>query len=87
MAINLSFVKGLWGRVSERTKLIGAAVLAFLLGTLWGGHRQTAGDNGRYTAVGTDGHVLLDTRTGEVWVFDGEKHAFRRQGAPDGSWF
>ncbi len=87
MAINLSLVKGLWARVGERTKLIGVAVLAFILGTLWGGHRTVSNENGRYVAVGTEGRVLLDTRTGEVWVFNNDDHTFKRQGAPTHSWF
>ena len=79
MAINLSLVTGLWGRLGERTKLIGVAVVAFLLGTLWGGHRPTGGDNGRYLAIGTDGHLLLDTHNGDVWVLDNDTHKFKRQ--------
>ena len=87
MAINLSLVKGLWGRLGERTKLIGVAVLAFVLGTFWGGHGTVSNENGRYLAVGVDGRIVQDTRTGEVWVFDGDSHTFRRQGAPTRSWF
>ncbi len=87
MAINLSFVKGLWARVGERTKLIGVGLVAFILGTLWGGRHTVSGDNGRYLAVGVEGRIVQDTRTGEVWVFDNDSHAFKRQGAPTHSWF
>lgn len=79
MAINLSFVKGLWGRLGERTKLIGVGVFTFILGTLWGGHRNVANESGRYVAMGTDGHLLLDTRTGDVWALDTDTHKFKRQ--------
>ena len=85
--INLSFVQGLWARLGERTKLVGIGVLAFILGTFWGGRHTVANETGRYTAVGPDGRVLLDTRTGEVWMFDNEGHTFKRQGAPTHSWF
>ena len=87
MAINISFVQGLWARLGERTKLVSVGVLAFVLGTFWGGRHTVANESGRYTAVGTDGHVLLDTRTGEVWVFNETDHTFKRQGAPTHSWF
>ncbi len=79
MAINLSLVKGLWDRLGARTKLIGVAVVAFFLGMFWGGHRPTGGEYGRYVAIGADGHLLLDTRTGDIWVLDPDTHKFKRQ--------
>ena len=87
MAINFSFVQGLWARTGERTKLIGIGLLAFILGTFWGGRNTVANETGRYAAVGAGGTVLLDTRTGEVWYFDDSSHTFKRQGAPTHSWF
>ncbi len=87
MAINLSLVKGLWARVGERTKLIGVGVLAFVLGTLWGGHRTVSNENGRFVAIGTDGLTLLDTRTGEVWVRISDSQGYKRIPAPTHSWF
>ncbi len=87
MAMNLSFLTDGWNRLSLRTKLIIVGVLAFFFGSLWGGHRTEIEANGRFSAVGADGRVLLDTRTGEVWVFDGTDGTFKRRGAPAHGWF
>ena len=65
----------------------GSGTIAFLLGSLWGGHGTVSNENGRYAAVDKDGRVLLDTHTGEVWVFNSDDHTFKRQGAPTHSWF
>ena len=87
MAINLSFVRGLWARLGERTKLVGVGLLAFVLGTLWGGHRTVSNENGRFVAVGAEGRMLLDTRTGEVWLPTGDGQTYKRVPAPTHSWF
>ena len=73
--MNLSILKAFFDRLSVRTKLIGMAVIAFLIGTFFGG-RGTAESNGRYVPWGAGGS-LLDTRTGKTYVLDTDSHAFK----------
>ena len=49
--MNLSILKAFFDRLSVRTKLIGMAVIAFLIGTFFGG-RGTSEVNGRYVPWG-----------------------------------
>jgi len=72
--VNLNVVRQLLGRVSERTKLIVVGVIAFLLGLMLSGHGGDSA-NGRYVPWGSSG--LLDTRTGQIWMEDGNQH-FKR---------
>ena len=78
--MNLSMVTALWARLGERTKIIAVAVVAFLLGTFFGGRGATATANGRYVPWGNGGQVaaLLDTQTGQIWIVDDGSHKFRK---------
>ena len=73
--MNLSILRAFFDRLSVRTKLIGMAVIAFLIGTFFGGH-GTSESNGRYVPWGSGGS-LLDTRTGKTYMFDPDKQSFR----------
>ncbi len=73
--MNLSILKAFLDRLSVRTKLIGTAVIAFLIGTYFGG-RGTSEVNGRYVPWGTGGS-LLDTRSGKTYVLDNDTHSFK----------
>jgi hypothetical protein len=73
--VNFNVVPQLLGRISQRTRLIGVGVIAFLLGLMLAG-RSGDSANGRYVPWGSEG--LLDTRTGQIWVVDPESHRFKR---------
>lgn len=73
--MNLSLLKAFLDRLSVRTKLIGTAVIAFLIGTYFGG-RGTSEVNGRYLPWGSSGS-LLDTRSGKTYVLDNDTHTFK----------
>ena len=73
--MNLSILKAFFDRLSVRTKLIGMAVIAFLIGTFFGGHGSTE-SNGRYVPWSTGGS-LLDTRTGKTYVLDPDTQRFK----------
>ena len=73
--MNLSILKAFLDRLSVRTKLIAVAIIAFLIGTYFGG-RGTSESNGRYVPWGSGGS-LLDTRTGKTYVLDNDTHAFK----------
>jgi hypothetical protein len=51
-------------RLSLRTKIIAAAVLALLLGMML---RGGGGDNGRYLPVGNTPEYIIDTQKGTAW--------------------
>lgn len=73
--MNLGMLQQMLGRVSERTKLIVVAVIAFLLGTLLTGHSNESA-NGRYVPWNEAG--LLDTRTGQLWKLNPGAQRFER---------
>jgi hypothetical protein len=73
--VNFNVVPQMLGKISQRTKLIGVAIIAFLLGLMFAG-RGGDSANGRYVPWGSEG--LLDTRTGQIWVVDPESHHFKR---------
>lgn len=73
--MNIGMLNQMLGRVSERTKLIVVAVVAFLLGTLLSGHSSESG-NGRYVPWNVTG--LLDTRTGQLWKLNPGTQRFER---------
>ena len=73
--MNFGILKAFLDRLSVRTKLIGVAVIAFLIGTFFGGH-GSGESNGRYVPWGTGGS-LLDTRTGKTYMLDPDTHTFR----------
>ncbi len=72
--MNLNVIPQLFGRLSERTKLIIVGLIAFMLGMFLSG-RGSASPNGRYVPWGERG--LLDTQTGQIWMVDDTNH-FRR---------
>lgn len=74
--MNLGMLNQMLGRVSERTKLIVVAVVAFLIGTLLTGHSSES-VNGRYVPW-NGGAGLLDTRTGQVWKLNPGTQRFER---------
>ncbi len=78
--MNLSMVTGLWTRLGERTRLIIVAVVAFIIGTFFGGRSATPSANGRYVTWGNVAGepALLDTQTGQIWVVDEGSHKFRK---------
>lgn len=73
--MNLSILKAFVDRLSVRTKLIGVAIVAFLIGTFFGGH-GSGESNGRYVPWGTNGS-LLDTRTGKTYMLDADAQTFK----------
>jgi hypothetical protein len=66
--MNSTIFRQFLARIPDRTKVIIIAVLAFGVGTLFAG----SGGNGRYTALGTSGTTILDTKTGNAWRIDPE---------------
>jgi hypothetical protein len=81
--MNFSMPLALWARLGERTKLIVVGVVAFIVGTFFGGHGTTASPNGRYVPWGNVAGepALLDTQTGQIWVVDDGSHKFRKWAA------
>lgn len=76
--MNLSLLKAFFDRLSVRTKLIGAAVIAFVIGTFFGGRGGSEG-SGRYVPFNAGGTMAtLDTRSGQVWIVDGDGQSYRR---------
>ncbi len=57
--------------MSPKTKLIGAAVLAFLLGMMLKGGSSSSG---RYVPFGTSPNFVLDTQNGSAWQLDGNRY-------------
>ena len=75
-----AILKGFLDRFSVRTKMIALAVVAFVIGTFFGGHGGDTG-NGRYVPWGNSGTAMLDTKTGQLWALDAESHRFQRLAA------
>ena len=76
--MNFSLLKAFYDRLSPRTKMIGAAILAFLVGTLFGGHGTSEG-TGRYQAyIGGGVVATLDTHTGQLYILDGDGKTYHR---------
>jgi len=65
--MNITTFRELLARIPERTKIVLIAVLAFCIGTLFGG---SGGGNGRYMPVGGSGNIIMDTKTGATYVVD-----------------
>ncbi len=87
--MNVSMVRGILGSLSERTKLIAVAIVAFLIGMFFGGGSKVS-INGRFVPL-NDGHgetmAILDTSNGQSWVVDpSDPHRYRK-GATLSSWF
>ncbi len=72
-----AILKGFLDRFSVRTKMIALAVLAFVIGTFFGGHGSES-SNGRYVPWGNGGSAMLDTRTGQLWSVDPDAHSFHK---------
>jgi hypothetical protein len=60
-------------RLSLRTKIIAAAVLALLLGMML---RGGGGDNGRFLPIGSTPEYIIDTQKGTTWRL--ENGTYRR---------
>ena len=76
--MNLGLLKAFYDRLSVRTKLIGVAVLAFLLGTFFGGRGSTEG-TGRYVPFSSSNTLAtLDTRSGQIWIVDNDGKVYRK---------
>ena len=63
--MNTTMFRQFYDRIPERTRIVLIAVLAFGIGTLFGG---SGGGNGRYVPAGASGLVILDTKTGTIWA-------------------
>jgi hypothetical protein len=68
--MNTTIFRQFLGQNPERTKMIIIAVIAFGVGTLFGG---SGGGNGRYMPMGASGGIIMDTRTGTAWRIDQER--------------
>jgi hypothetical protein len=70
--MNTAIFRHFLAQIPDRTKTILIAVLAFGVGTLFGG---SGAGNGRYIPVGGSGTgtVIMDTRTGTMWRIDSER--------------
>ena len=81
--MNFSMPLALWARLGERTKLIAVAVVAFIIGTFFGGRGTTATANGRYVPwnSGSGEPALLDTQTGQIWRVNESSHRFEKWAA------
>ena len=75
-----AILKNFLDRLSVRTKMIGLAVIAFFIGTFWGGH-GSENSNGRYVPWGNSGTAMMDTRTGKLYLLDSDSHSFRQAAA------
>lgn len=76
--MNFGLLTAFVDRLSVRTKLIGVAVIALLIG-MWLGGRGNNEGSGRYVPF-TSGNSMatLDTRSGQVWIVDAEGQNYRR---------
>jgi hypothetical protein len=67
--MNTAIFRQFLAQIPDRTKTILIAVLAFGIGTLFGG---SGGGNGRYIPVGGSGVLIMDTKTGTMWKTDSD---------------
>ena len=67
--MNTTIFRQFLAQIPDRTKTILIAVLAFGIGTLFGG---SGGGNGRYIPVGGSGFIIMDTKTGTIWKTDSD---------------
>jgi photosystem II stability/assembly factor-like uncharacterized protein len=67
--MNITMFRQFFSQIPERTKTVIIAVLAFGVGTLFGG---AGGGNGRYIPVGGSGSIIMDTKTGTTWKGDAD---------------
>ncbi len=58
-------------RMSPKSKLIGAAILAFLIGIMF---KSSSSGAGRYQACGNSAMYVLDTQNGSLWELDGSRY-------------
>ncbi len=80
--MNFAMLKAFVDRLGVRTKLIGVAVIAFCIGMFFGG-RGPGEANGRYVPWGDH---LLDTRSGQIYIYDRDSGRIKRGPALPG-WF
>ena len=87
--MNVSMIRGIIGNLSERTKLIAVALIAFFVGMFFGGGSKVT-SSGRFVPL-PDGHgetmAILDTSNGQSWVIDPSDPHHYRKGASLSSWF
>ncbi len=67
--MNTAIFRQFLAQIPDRTKTILIAVLAFGIGTFFGG---SGGGNGRYIPVGGSGTIIMDTKTGTMWKPDSD---------------
>ncbi len=67
--LNIATLRQFYNQLPANTKMILIAVVAFGLGTFFGG--SSAG-NGRYIPVGGTGAIIMDTKTGAIWKTDSD---------------
>ena len=76
--MNLSLLTAFINRLSTRTKLISVAVIAFLIGTFFGGRGGSDG-TGRYVPFSNSNKlVTLDTRNGQIWIAEDDGSNYRK---------
>ena len=86
MAVSISRERGVLGSLSERTKLIAVAVVAFLIGMFFGGGSKVS-TNGRFVPFPGENGAVLDTSRGQIWgAGPSDPHRYRK-GAGLASWF
>jgi photosystem II stability/assembly factor-like uncharacterized protein len=71
--MNFTTLGQFYNQLSARTRTILVAVVAFGLGTFFGG---SGAANGRYIPVGGSGALIMDTRTGTTWKADPDRPGF-----------
>ena len=76
--MNLSLLTAFINRLSTRTKLISVAIIAFLIGTYFGGRGGNDG-TGRYVPFSNSNSLAtLDTRSGQIWIVDNDGKEYRK---------
>jgi hypothetical protein len=63
--MNTAMFRQFYAQIPDRTRTIIIAVLAFVIGTMFGG---SGGSIGRYIPVGSSGAIIMDTKTGTTWM-------------------
>lgn len=76
--MNFGLLKVFYDRLSVRTKLIGVGIIAFVIGTFFGGRGGDSG-MGRYVPFNGGGTLAtLDTKTGQVYIVSGDGQTYKR---------
>ncbi|HEX4084321.1 MAG TPA: hypothetical protein VHY22_05380 [Chthoniobacteraceae bacterium] len=64
--MDTTILRQILSRMSERTKIIAVALIAFAAGSLIKG----SGDTGRFIPFGASGTTILDSKTGTAWTIE-----------------